>query len=125
MNLVNQVDDCYKVSILLATYSHFLNPTLDKDCCPKSNQGLIITSEVVNKNRGKKPLLRRKDVGKEKIGFTKGRVSKKGVKMKCNIYGVQGHNKRYHGLKVLCITSFFSSPILVFFTDLFESNMCK
>lgn len=87
----------------MATYNNILNPTQDRDCWPKSDQGPMIPPEILPEKRGKKPLLRRKEPGeKEKeIGFTNGRVSRKGLKVKCSVCGVQGHNKRYHGAKVL------------------------
>ena len=76
---------------------HILSPTHDRDSWPKSDQGPIIPPEPVNKRRGRKTLLRRKDVG-ENIGFTNGKVSKKGVKMTCSVCGATKHNKRYHGI---------------------------
>ena len=84
---------------LLATFNHILNPTQDKDNCPKSDQGAMIPPEVVNKKRGTKPLLRRKEAGKEEMGFTNGKVNKKGLKITCSICGTQGYNKRCHGFK--------------------------
>ena len=65
----------------------------------KVAKGPIIPPKPVNKMRGRKTLLRRKDVG-ENIGFTNGEVSKKGLKMTCSMCGATGHNKRYHGVQV-------------------------
>ena len=78
---------------------HILSPTHDRDSWPKSDQGPIIPPEPVNKRRGRKTLLRKKDAG-ESIGFTNGKVNEKRVKMKCRICGATGHNKRYHGVQV-------------------------
>ncbi|XP_039121591.1 uncharacterized protein LOC120258294 [Dioscorea cayenensis subsp. rotundata] len=78
------------------TYRHILNPTHDKHSWPKSDQGPIIPPEPMNKRRGRKTLLRRKEVD-ENPGFSRGKVSKKGVKIKCSLCGATGHNKRYHG----------------------------
>ena len=79
------------------TYMHILSPTHDRDSWPKSDQGPIIPLEPVNKRRGRRTLLRRKEMG-ENIRFTNGNVSKKGVKMICSVYGATGHNKKYHGV---------------------------
>ena len=51
--------------------------------------------ESVNKRRGRKTLLRRKEIG-ENIGFTNEKVSEKGVRMTCNMCGAAGHDKRCH-----------------------------
>ena len=90
---------CYKVSTFMETYKHILNPTHDKDLWPKSEEELIIPPEPMNKRRDSKTMLRRKEDG-ENISFTKGKVSKKGVKMTCSICGTTGHNKKYYGVQV-------------------------
>ncbi|KAH7657773.1 hypothetical protein IHE45_17G044100 [Dioscorea alata] len=59
----------------------------------------MIPPEPANKKRGRKPMLRRKEAGEENVGFCNGRVSRKRPQKKCSVYGVQGHNKRYHGLQ--------------------------
>ncbi|XP_039119617.1 uncharacterized protein LOC120255910 [Dioscorea cayenensis subsp. rotundata] len=92
------VDDCYKVTTFLQTYNHLLNPTQDSVCWPKSAENPMIPPELANKKRGRKPMLR-KEAGDENVGFCNGRVSRKGAQKKCSICGVQGHNKRYHGLQ--------------------------
>ncbi|XP_039138871.1 uncharacterized protein LOC120276215 [Dioscorea cayenensis subsp. rotundata] len=94
----NYLDNCYKVTTFMNTYKNILNPTHDKDSWPKSDQGHVIPPEPVNQRRGRKTLLRRKEA-EENQGFTNGKVSKRGVKMRCSVCGETGHNKRYHGLK--------------------------
>ena len=68
------INERCKVSTFLATYSHILHPTQDKNCWP--DQAQIIPPEPANNNRGRKSLLRRKEAGEENTGFTKGKVSK-------------------------------------------------
>ncbi|XP_039141161.1 uncharacterized protein LOC120278432 isoform X2 [Dioscorea cayenensis subsp. rotundata] len=77
--------------------SHILHTTQDKNCWSKSDQAPIIPLEPANKNRGRKPLLRRKEADEENTGFIKGKVSRRGIIITCSICGAQGHNKRYHG----------------------------
>ncbi|XP_039142310.1 uncharacterized protein LOC120279440 [Dioscorea cayenensis subsp. rotundata] len=91
----NFLNDCYKVSTFLNTYRHTLNPTQDRQCWPKSNQGPMVPPDPMQKKRGRKTMLRR-EPGEETSGFKHGRVSKKGVSMKCSVCGAKGHNKRHH-----------------------------
>ena len=93
----NYIDGCYKVSTYLNTYRHTLNPTHGRDSWPKSDQGPMIPPEPMNKRRGTKTMLRRRELGEENRGFTRGKVSRKGVTMRCGICGKVGHNKRFHG----------------------------
>lgn len=93
----NYLHDCYKVNIYLATYRHTLNSTHDKDCYRRSDQGPMIPLPPFNKKRDRKTLLIRQEVSEDNIGFTNGKVNKRGVSMRCSICGVFGHNKRYHG----------------------------
>ncbi|XP_039135796.1 uncharacterized protein LOC120273231 [Dioscorea cayenensis subsp. rotundata] len=94
----NYLDSCYLVSTFMETYSHILSPTHDRDSWPKSDQGPIIPPQAVNNRKGRKTRTRRKDLG-ETSGFNNGKVSKKGVKMRCGICGAVGHNKRFHGMQ--------------------------
>ncbi|XP_039133774.1 uncharacterized protein LOC120270769 [Dioscorea cayenensis subsp. rotundata] len=87
---------CYEVRTFMDTYRHILNPTRDKDSWPKSDQCPIIPPEPVNNRRGRRTILRRREMD-ENRGFAKGKVSKKGVKNKCSMCGATGHNKRFHG----------------------------
>lgn len=41
-------------------------------------------------------MLLRREPDEETSGFTDGRVTKKGVSMKCNVCGAKRHNKRHH-----------------------------
>ncbi|XP_039135496.1 uncharacterized protein LOC120272686 [Dioscorea cayenensis subsp. rotundata] len=93
------LDEQYNITTYLATYEHILHPTQSSNCWPKSPQGPMIPPEPANKNRGRKPMLRRKDPLEEDTGFTKGKVCRKKVTIKCSICGVAGHNKRFHGLQ--------------------------
>lgn len=65
------------MSTFLETYRHIRNLTHDRDSWPKSNQGPMIPPEPMNKRRGRKTLLRRKEIVDENKGFTNGKVSKK------------------------------------------------
>lgn len=50
-------------------------------------------------------MLRRKEAGEmPTIGFTKGKVSRKGITIKCSICGTARHNKWFHGLQVMAYT---------------------
>lgn len=89
-------------------WTHTLNLTCNKDSLPKSDQGPILPLETVNKQRGKKTLLRRREFGEEVSGFTNGKVSKKRVKMACSICGAAGHKRIFHGNQVSMAHSFFS-----------------
>ncbi|XP_039123354.1 uncharacterized protein LOC120259968 [Dioscorea cayenensis subsp. rotundata] len=71
------INECYKVSTFLAIYSHILHPTRDKNCWQKSDQDPIIPHEPANKNRARKPLLRRKEVDDENTGLTRGKGKNK------------------------------------------------
>lgn len=93
----DHLDDCYKVTTFLATYEYILQPTQSSHCWPKSPQGPMIPPQAANRNRGKKPMLRRKDPLEENTGFTRGKVCRRKVVIKCSICGVAGHNKRFHG----------------------------
>ncbi|XP_039145858.1 uncharacterized protein LOC120283285 [Dioscorea cayenensis subsp. rotundata] len=92
----NYLDKWYKVSTYMETYAHILYPTHDRGSWPRSGYPPVIPPEPVNKRRGRKTLLRRKEID-EQSGIKNNRVNKKGVKMKCNICGTVGHNKRFHG----------------------------
>ena len=92
----NYIHDCYKVSTFLGIYRHILYPTQDRNCWRKSSQCPMIPSQPINKRRGKKTMLRRRDAN-EKIGFTKGKVSRKGKIITYSICGVASHNKIFHG----------------------------
>lgn len=96
----NHINECYRVSKFLATYRHILNPTQGRDCWPRSQNCPMKPPEPAQQRRGRKTMLRRKEAG-EDIGFRKGNVSRKGFKVTCSICGVVGHNKRFHGSKVL------------------------
>lgn len=93
----NYVHDCYKITTYLDIYSHTLHPTHDRAFWPKSDQSPMIPPQPVNNRKGRKTILRRREAGEEPRGFTKGKVSRKGVIMKCSICGAAGHNKRFHG----------------------------
>ncbi|KAH7656011.1 hypothetical protein IHE45_18G051100 [Dioscorea alata] len=56
----------------------------------------MIPPEPMTRRRGRKTLLRRKEIGEENEGFRNGRVKKTGVTMKCSICGTPCHNKRHH-----------------------------
>lgn len=99
-NLEEFLDDYYRKSTFLATYTHILNPTEDSNCWPKSDHPSIIPPETANKNRGKKPLLISREVDEERTGFTNGKVSGKGIIITCNICGTSGHNKIFQGVQV-------------------------
>ena len=73
------LDDRHKKNTFLASYNHLLNSTQDNNCWPKNDQAPTIPPEPANKNRGRKPLLRRKEADEESIGFTNGKVSMKGI----------------------------------------------
>ena len=96
----NYIHDCYKVFTFLGIYSHILYPTQNKNCWPKSTQCPMIPPQPINKRKGKKTMPRRRDANKE-IGFTKGKVSKKGKIITCSICGAAGHNKRFHEQQVI------------------------
>ncbi|XP_039138305.1 uncharacterized protein LOC120275701 [Dioscorea cayenensis subsp. rotundata] len=74
-----------------------LNPTQDSNCWPKSPQGPMIPPESANRNRGRKPLMRKKDSLDEQEGYKRGKVSRKGHNNRCSVCGTIGHNKRFHG----------------------------
>lgn len=93
----NYLHECYKVNTYLATYKHTLFPTHDKNSWPKSDQGPIIPPNPINNKRGRKTLLRRRELEEETRGFKNGKVSKNGVTMRCTICGKIGHNRRFHG----------------------------
>lgn len=96
-SLKNYIDSCYKVITFMETYRNILNPTHDKDSWPKSDQGPIIPPQAVNKRKGRKTMLKRRELG-ETSGFNNGKVSKKGLKMTCGVCGAVGHNKRFNGV---------------------------
>lgn len=98
----NHLEDCYKVSNFLATYRNIINPTQGRDCWPISDETEMTPPDPVNLKRGKKTKLRRREAGEEP-GFNKGKVSRKGLQIKCSICGVIGHNKRFHGSKVIFV----------------------
>lgn len=77
-------------------------PTQDRDCQPKTDRGPMIPFYIMHKKRGTKPLWMTKEPGQEekKIRFTNGRVSRKELKVKCNVCGVQGHKIRNHEVKI-------------------------
>ncbi|XP_039113780.1 uncharacterized protein LOC120249350 [Dioscorea cayenensis subsp. rotundata] len=56
----------------------------------------MIPPEPITRRKGRKTLLRRREIGEDERGFTNGRVKKTGVTMKCSICGAPGHNKRHH-----------------------------
>lgn len=112
----NYIDDYYKVSTFLEIYGHILYPTQGKDCWPKSDQCPMIPPYLINRKRGRRSTMRRRDATKE-IGFTKGKVSRKGTQNKCSMCGATGHNKRFHGLQV---GEFYSPCIHDFILHLFE-----
>ena len=82
--LEEYLDNRYKVTTYLETYRYILNPIKGRDYWPKSNQGPMIPLEPINKNRDQKTSHRRKEAYEE-IGFTNKKVSKKGIKITCNI----------------------------------------
>lgn len=100
------IHPCYSVSTYLATYGHTLNQTHGRDSWPKSDQGPMIPPLAVNKKKGRRTLLRRKEFGEEVQGFTNGKVSKKGAKVRCGLCGAIGHNKRFHANQVILPTKF-------------------
>lgn len=55
----------------------------------------MIPIEPINKKRGRKTMLRRKEACEE-VGFNKGRISRKGLKITYSVCGIVGHNKRFH-----------------------------
>lgn len=61
----------------------------------------MIPPKLVNKNRGKKPLLRRKEANEDNTGFTNGNVRRNGIIITCSIYGISRHNIRYHGVQLI------------------------
>ena len=85
--------------MFLETYRHIIHPTQGKDYWPKSDESPMIQSEPVNKKRGRKIMLRKREAGEE-VRFIKGKVARKGFKITCSICGVVGHNKRFHGSQV-------------------------
>lgn len=95
------IDDCYKVSTYLKTYSHLINPTNGKDMWPKSTMPPIIANEAPKPKKGRRQMMRKKesDEGSNgtKKGIVNGKVSKKGIVMHCSICGSTEHNKRFHG----------------------------
>ena len=118
------LDACYNVNTSMETYRPILNPTHDKGSWPKADQGPIIPPEPVNNKWGRKTMLRSKEVG-ENIGFTGGKVGKKGVRMTCNLCGAAGHNKSYYGVQVsdvkyICVT--VCSCCLIYFPCMSEKQ---
>ena len=81
----------------LQTYKHTLNPTHERDSWSKSDQGFVIPPEPMNRRKGRKTMLRRRELGEETGGFTRNKVSRKVITMKCSICSKVGHNKRFHG----------------------------
>lgn len=116
----NYLHECYKVSTYLETYKHTLFPTHDKDSWPKSNQGAMIPPLPANKRKGRKTLLRRREQDEETMAFTRGRVSKRGVTIKCSICGASGHNRRFHdkqkviSIVYVCVYWIKSSKLILF-----------
>ncbi|XP_057791028.1 uncharacterized protein LOC131008151 [Salvia miltiorrhiza] len=100
-NPCDYIDNCYKVSTYLKTYSHLINPTNGKDMWPKSIMPPIIPNEVPKPKKGRRQIMRKKEPGEgsngTKNGIVSGKVSKKGTVMHCSICGSTEHNKRYHG----------------------------
>ena len=99
------MDDCYKVSTILRTYSHIINPTNGKDLWPKSNTIPILPPQSTKPSKGRKAILRRKEDEKINNGIQNGRVTRKGSSMTCTICGTKGHNKRYHAGQNTTMTS--------------------
>lgn len=61
----------------------------------------MIPPEQAKRNRGRKPILRRKDPLDDNTSLTNGIVSRKGITITCSICGITGHNKRYHGVQAV------------------------
>ncbi|XP_039131510.1 uncharacterized protein LOC120267900 [Dioscorea cayenensis subsp. rotundata] len=90
------INQCYSVSTYLSTYGHTLNPTHGRDHWPKSDQGPMTPPLAINKKKGRRTMLRRKEFGEEVRGFTNGKVSKRGGHVRCGLCGDKGHNRRFH-----------------------------
>lgn len=59
----NYIHNYYKVITFLETYKHTLNPTYDWHSWPKSDEGLMIPLELMNRRRDRKTLLKRMEIG--------------------------------------------------------------
>lgn len=97
----NHVDECCRVTTILETYKHILYPTQGKNCWPRSDQFPMNPLKPIHKHKGKRTMFRRREPG-EKVGFNKGKSSRKDLKITCNICGATSHNMRFHESKV-CI----------------------
>ena len=64
-----------------------------------SDESLMTPLELVNKMIGTKTMFRRRKAGVE-VGFIKGKVSRKGLKIIYSICGIVDLNKRFHGSQV-------------------------
>lgn len=56
------------MSIYLEIYGHTLNPTYNRDAWPKSDQGPMLPPKTMNKKKGRKILLRKRELGEEVNG---------------------------------------------------------
>lgn len=88
------------MSKFLATYKNIINPTQARDYWPITDETPMTPPDPVNLKRGRKTKLRRRELGEE-AGFNNGKVTRKGLKIKCSICGVIGHNRRFHGSQVI------------------------
>ena len=61
----------------LQTYKHTLNPTHERDSWSKSDQGFVIPPEPMNRRKGRKTMLRRRELGEENRRFAMRKVSRK------------------------------------------------
>ncbi|KAF2300158.1 hypothetical protein GH714_010043 [Hevea brasiliensis] len=91
------VHDCYSMRTYLRVYSHVIHPINGHDMWPKASKDIITLNEAIKRKRGGKQMARKKIVEELEMVGAKGRLSKKGmVKMRCQICGQIGHNKRLH-----------------------------
>lgn len=91
----NHVDECYRITTFLKPYNHILYPTQGRECWPRRDLAPVNPPDPVYRHKGKRPMLRRKEAGEE-VGYTKGKVNRKGLKITCSTCGAIGHNKRFH-----------------------------
>ncbi|XP_022843156.1 uncharacterized protein LOC111366682 [Olea europaea var. sylvestris] len=93
------VDNYYTADTYLRCYDHIMNPINGRRLWPRLDTLPIFPLLWNTPQRGRKQNKRRKQAEEDVIECSHGRshVRKKGmVSMTCSIYGLKGHNKRYH-----------------------------